>query len=481
MAAAVTDELVYKIGLIWDKIGFNGLEASIGKSIDMMAKASAAAAIASTAIFALGKNFAETTDNLIKTSGRVNAITSDIQKLTFAAEDNGATMDDVTSSLGSLAKAQEQLLQGKGDFEAWGQLGVNPTDYEDTASLLLDISDRVKGLSNTQAIDLMNRVGISPKLLQALQQGKDGLKSLGDEAEALGLISNAKMLQSSQTFMSGWQRATTIFKGVMNKVSSNLLDSTINPALVQFNKFASKHMKEISAVLTKIFTALAKASEWIFSLLNRLSQPFITLVNLMGGLENAAIALGVAIAAIKWQTIKAMLPAILIVGALYLAFDELMSFLDGKESFLGNLFTSMGVSAEHIKIVLSSISELLGMVATGWTLIFTRGGDALDGLGILIDQNLIQPIKDALKYLDDLLEKVSKPIKSSFDFASDTFEGAKNFFGFGEKNTPAPVPINTNNNISIQVDGSKDPVAVGAEVRRVLNEEMNKSAMRGGH
>ena len=31
MAAAVTDELVYKIGLIWDKIGFNGLKASIGK------------------------------------------------------------------------------------------------------------------------------------------------------------------------------------------------------------------------------------------------------------------------------------------------------------------------------------------------------------------------------------------------------------------------------------------------------------------
>ncbi len=476
-----TDELIYSVNLKWDKIGFESLDASIKQTVTAFAAATAAAAAASGVIFAMGKNFAETTDNLIKTAGRVNATTSEIQKLTFAAEDNGATMDDVTGSLANLSKAQEELLRGKGDFEAWGRLGVNPKDYQSTSDLLLAVSDSVKDLNSQEAIDLMSRVGISPQLLQTLQNGSDGLKSLGNEFEALGGISTPSMLKASQDFMSGWQRASSMVTGILNKVGAGLLDKTINPAIKAFNKFAKNNMKKIAEVITKIFDGIAKASEFIFSMLNRLSQPFGTLINLMGGLENAAMALAAAIAIIKSRTIMAMLPAIIAVGALYIAFDELMSFLDGKESFLGDIFTKMGISAEDVKVVISSIGDVINMVIKGWSLMFTQGGDALEGLGILIDRYLINPIKEALEYIEKITSFLSKPIKASFDFASDTLEGAKNFLGFGESNTPAPATVNNSNNISIQVDGAGNPVAVGEEVRRVLNEEMNKSAQRAGY
>lgn len=486
--ATSTNELVYSVGLVWDKVNFNGLNASINKSISIMATATAAAVAASGAMFALGKSYADTTDNLIKTSERLNTTTQDMQKLTFAAEDNGASMSDVESSLNALAKAKENMLRGSGDFEAFGRLGVNPTEYSNTADLLMDISDSVKDLSSQEATDLMSRVGISPQLLQTLQKGKDGLTSLGAEAEALGLISDDKMLQSSQTFMSGWQRASSMFKGVMNKVGSSLLDSTINPALEQFNKFASKHMKTISKVITDIFQALAKASEFIFSLLNRLAQPFIKLVNLLGGVENAAIALGVVIAALKYKTIVAMLPAILAIGALYIAFDELMSFLSGEESFIGDFFNSIGVSAEDLKIVFESVWDVLKMVASGWGLIFTEGGKALEGLGILIDKYLLNPIREVLEYLSsigdavtDAISSVSEVGSSIGNFASDAFEGTKSLLGFGDSATPAPAPVSHNSKMTINIDGSKDPKAVGEEVRRVLNEEMNKSASRGGY
>jgi hypothetical protein len=52
--------------------------------------------------------------------------------------------------------------------------------------------------------------------------------------------------------------------------------------------------------------------------------------------------------------------------------------------------------------------------------------------------------------------------------------------GFGEQ-TQAVAQTTNNNQILISVDGSKDPVAVGEEVRRVLNEEMNKNAQRSGY
>lgn len=480
---AVTDELVYSIDLAWDKIGFKNLDASINQTVKAFAVATAAVSAASAAIFAMSKSYAQSTDNLIKTAGRVNATTESIQKLTFAAEDNGATIDDVTSSLGSLAKQQEELLRGKGDFEAWGRLGVNPTEYENTADLLLAISDSVKDLGSTEAIDLMSRVGISPQLLQTLQHGSDGLGALGAELEALGGVSTKDMLKSSQDFMSGWQRASTITTGILNKVSSQMLNDTINPAIKAFNKFASKNMKKISEVITKIFEAVAKASEFIFSMITRLAQPFVKLVDLFGGLEKAAIALGVAITAIKYKTIAAMLPAILVVGALYLAFDEVMSFLHGEESYIGDFFDAIGVGAEDARGFLMALGnpldrfiELLKMSYDGWTNLY-------DWMMYGIEK-VTKGWKDLMKWIDELVAKFNSVVESASniggsigDFASNAWEGTKNFFGGGEQATPQPV---TTNNVSFQIDGSQNPEATAEAVRRVMNEELNKSAQRGG-
>ncbi|MGB5791657.1 hypothetical protein, partial [Poseidonibacter sp.] len=288
----MTDELVYQIDLAWDKMGFKNLDASIAKTVQAFAVATAAVTAASAAIFSMSKNYAETTDDLIKTAERVNATTESLERLSFAAEDNGSSMDDVSSSLGALAKAQEELLRGKGDFEAWGQLGINPTQYEDTASLLLGISDQVKDMDSVQAQDLLTRVGISPSMLQTMQLGIAELNNLGNELEALGGINTAKMKKSSQDFMSGWQRASSITQGVLKKVSASMLEGTINPAIKAFNKFASENIKQISKTITAIIESMSKATQFIFCLINRISQPFLKINTLLGGVENTINALG---------------------------------------------------------------------------------------------------------------------------------------------------------------------------------------------
>jgi hypothetical protein len=283
--------------------------------------------------------------------------------------------------------------------------------------------------------------------------------------------------------MSGWQRASTITTGILNKVSSQMLNDTINPAIKAFNKFASQNMKKISEVITKIFEAVAKASEFIFSMITRLSQPFIKLVDLFGGLEKAAIALGAAIAAIKYKTIAAMLPAILVVGALYLAFDEVMSFLHGEESYIGDFFDAIGVGAEDARGFLLALGnpldrfiELLKMSYDGWTNLY-------DWMMYGIEK-VTKGWQDLMKWIDDLVAKFNSVVESASniggsigDFAGDAWEGTKNFFGGGEQSTPQPV---MNNNISFQIDGSQNPEATAEAVRRVMNEELNKSAQRGG-
>jgi hypothetical protein len=515
------DELIYGVSLDWDKLGFSNLNASIDKSIKAFAVATAAIAAASTAIFALGKNYATTTDALLKTSQRINTTTQDIQKLTFAAEDNGATMADVTSSLESLAKAKEQMLRGSGDFQAWGELGVNPAEYENTSDLLRDIAESVKGMGSQQAIDLMSRVGISQNMLQTLQHGKDGLGALGKEAEALGMINTPAMLKSSQDFMSGWQRASSRVGGMLDQVSAKMLKDTINPAIEAFNKFASQNMVKISKVITSIVNAVVKAGEVVFAFIHTAYNQFEMLSSVLGGTDNALIVLGAAFIALRAKMIIAMLPAIVVVGALLLALNEVLSFLTGKESFIGDFFDWTGIGAENARQTILGIKNAIKDMAS-----FMQGekstiGAFFDDIGIGAKNAkagfyaLLTPqrtqyelIQMSIKGYKAMFEMASRGIESlikkwnelkqlvteTLTFEMPKFEmpsfkmpsldditgNIKASLGFGEQ-AKALMQTTNNNQISITVDGAKDPIAVGEEVRRVLNEEMNKSAQRGGY
>lgn len=493
------DELVYSVDLEYDKAGFTSLNASIEQAVKAFAVVTGVVAAASAAIFSMAKGYAESSDELLKTSQRVNATTQEIQKLTFAAQDNGASMSDVTSSLESLAKAKENMLRGSGDFEAWGRLGVNPTEYANTADMLGDIADRVKDMDSQQAIDLMGRVGISSNMLQTLQQGKEGLNALGMEAESLGMISTDRMIKSSQDFMSGWNKASSSVKGVLDQVSASVLESTINPAIKAFNAFMSKNMKQITKILSTIIDYLVKASETIFAVFHTVYIQFERLANMMGGFEELIKAIGVIFVALKANMIMAMLPAILMAGALYLAFDEIMSFLEGKESFIGDFFDGIGVGAEEAREFIKQIGnpiermiDLIKLSIDGWKNLFTGIGLGID---IVISkwESLVKWIQDTIKMFTDL----GDTIKNALDFdmpelpsmgeiggnivsgASSLWDDASNLFS-GNNTAQATAQTTNNNQISISVDGSGDPIAVGEEVKRVLNEEMNKSAQRGG-
>lgn len=503
----MTDELVYQIDLAWDKMGFKNLDASIAKTVKAFAVATAAVTAASAAIFSMSKNYAETTDDLIKTAERVNATTESLERLSFAAEDNGSSMDDVSSSLGALAKAQEELLRGKGDFEAWGQLGVNPTQYEDTASLLLGISDQVKNMDSVKAQDLLTRVGISPSMLQTMQLGSDGIDALGDKLEALGGISTERMKKSSQDFMSGWHDASKTVDGMLDKVSATMLEGTINPAIKAFNKFASKNMKQIGETITSIFDAISKASTFIFGLVARISQPFIKLNDLLGGVENTIKALGAVMLFLGRNTIIAMAPAIIAVGALFLAFDDLMSFLSGQDSVLGdfiNNFPILSKVAGAAAVALGAIGIALSANPIGLAI---KAFAALSaGLVYFTTQtetgkemfaSLMQWVDDAIKMFENLGKTISKALDFELpsipslgdvgegvaNVAGGLFDSVKGSLGFGATPTAQAVAQTTqnNNNIQISVDGSKNPEETARVVKKVLNEEMNKSASRIGY
>lgn len=464
-----TDELVYSIGIDWDKIGFGNLNKSIDKSVKLFAAATAAATAASLAIFTMGKGYAESTDDLLKTSQRINTTTADLQKLTFAAEDNGATMDDVTSSLSSLSKAQYDVLRGKGDFEAWGRIGVNPAQFENTSDLLKAISNGMQNISGAERINIIERLGISRNLLQTLELGADGIERLGDEAQSLGMIKTADVIKSSQDFMSGWHRASNTVTGILNKVKSQLLTDTINPAIDAFNKFAKNNMQKIVKTLSRVFEVIAKISQSIFAIIQRMSVTFSNFVEVVGGVENAMIALGAVFVALKFKAIMAFAPALISVGLLWAAFDELFSFLNGKESFIGDFFGKFGLGAEDAKDIIKDFIDVTGGLLNksfeGWKNLFEWIGYYID---IIIDK----------------IESFTSPqwITDLKDFAKNTAASAMDsVINFATDGKGTSSSQTNNNNISINVNGAGNTEAVGESIIKQLDKYFDESAKRSGY
>ena len=163
---ATVESLDYELNFKWNKKTFSKFNASLKKSIEGFAKLGAAIVAAQGAAFAIAKNVADQNDELDKLAPRLNTTTEEYQRLKFAAEDFGASGDDVTSSLKNLSKAQEDVLRGKGDIEAFGRLGINPADFQNSSDLLLAISDRIQNIQSTsEKINLLERIGVSTNLL----------------------------------------------------------------------------------------------------------------------------------------------------------------------------------------------------------------------------------------------------------------------------------------------------------------------------
>ena len=373
------------------------------------------------------------------------------------------------------------------------------------------VADGLQGVSDVEKVNVMERLGLSADMLQVLSAGSKGLSDYRKEAEALGIISTPEMITASQEFMSGWQRASSMIDGVMNKVSASLLDSTVNPAIEMFNKFVSKNMDKIAKTLTSIFEALSDASKFIFSLIQRAGIQFDRFASLIGGSENAIKALGVALVALKWNTIKALAPAIITLGALYVAFDEIMTFMEGKESFLGDFFGVFGVGANEAIKGMSKLSDsimwVLERAIEGWSNLFallSNSGtyfdialakfDDMKSSVKLLMKAITKEIEDAIKSIANIFDWIYDKIKTVFNAIIDVpktiMEGVgsvKDFFGFGASEsigsvTPAMATTGntTNASISIQIDGSGNPTQTGEAVADAIKRFFDEQASRQG-
>jgi len=174
------------------------------------------------------KRTLDSIDATAKLAARIGTTTEDLQKLRFAAQITGADAQTLDKSFEQLSKrlgeASQNLGTGKDGLKALGLelealIGRNPAEQ------FRIIAEEISKLGTQEekvavATQLFGRAGT--KLVNTLALGEEGLAALGKQADALGISFNAIEAKGIEDANDAITRLQASFQGAINQLTIKL-------------------------------------------------------------------------------------------------------------------------------------------------------------------------------------------------------------------------------------------------------------------
>lgn len=195
-------------------------------------KAVAAATVAAGAAFgALAKQSIDAQDRLSKLSQTTGVSTEALSQLEYAAKLSGSSLDGLQTGLLRLSRTASDAANGLSTAQrAFNAIGVSAKNQDgtlkDTEQLLLEVAEKFAGIEDgaakaAVAQELFGRSGAS--LIPFLNQGKDGIQALREEADQLGLTIGGKAAKSAEQFNDNLTRVRSAFDGLIAQATQAML------------------------------------------------------------------------------------------------------------------------------------------------------------------------------------------------------------------------------------------------------------------
>jgi len=209
---------------------------SARKSVDgAMAKITKAASSAKAALAALGiglsvvgisnfvKGVANAADEIGKMAQRTGVAAADFQKLKFAAEMSGVSVNSLSTALQIMSRnlqgATEDSKAASKGFDALN-INVKNTDgsLKNTTQLMTEVANRFSRMDDgaqktALAMQLFGRSGA--ELIPMLNEGEAGLQKMFKEAERLGIVMSDDLIKASTAFNDSLTLIQSELKGLM--------------------------------------------------------------------------------------------------------------------------------------------------------------------------------------------------------------------------------------------------------------------------
>ena len=207
------------------------------------------------ALVKMAQESAELGDQFQKASIKTGASTEALSSLKFAAEQSGASYETLEKALIKVAANSAKAAEGtKTQADAFDALGVKVTDangqLRPTNDLLLASADRFAYMTNETekaalAQDIFGKSGVD--LIPLLNQGRDGIKELTDQASELGVVYSQDLANDSADLLDAQNELKSAFSGISREVSETVIPvmtqviDTITPWIIKTNNLVDAH------------------------------------------------------------------------------------------------------------------------------------------------------------------------------------------------------------------------------------------------
>lgn len=318
-----------------------------GESFASLAQKAAAVLLPFVGIAALKGavvDFAASADAAGKLATTLNMDIEAMQAWQGAAERAGGTADGMTGSIKALNGHLYDIKRFGGGEAAWifNRLGISIRDSEgkvkDANKMLLDLSDKMGGLSRERAIKIGEKLGLDEGTIELLRQGRKGVEDLLARQKELGLFTK-RDAEESRKFNTTMMDTRQALGSVAQSVLIMLL-----PMLTAFNEG-----------VTAIALSIRKHRDLVTGFF---------------------IGLGVILGVLAIKSLVAFAPfllfagvILLLAGAFAVLFDDVMNFLDGHDSVIGRLSKDYPWLGEMVKKIAATFKDLWTVVKAVGTLL----------------------------------------------------------------------------------------------------------------
>lgn len=325
-------EILARFGFSWDKAALKAADSGVES---LVGKIGGVVAALSGGLFASAvNNFAAQLDVFDDLSAQTKIATDDLQLYSYAAKVSGSSQEEMFQSLTLLQKAMGRTTEATGpQVEAFKSLGVSLKDASGDARPLAEALPEVfanfKNLTSESkksevATSLFGRAGV--KLIPLLDRGAEGLAELKNEMSEFGGIVSGETIKAAGDFRDNMVKLDTALFGLKARLANSL------------------------------FPQLTKGADGLAMLIGRFGKWAETTTLA----DNAVMALGGSLVLTFAKGLAPYLKSGLKFGAIFLAFDELIGFLQGKDGLISRALDSafgMGTAEKVRQVVLEATSS----------------------------------------------------------------------------------------------------------------------------
>ena len=237
LLSSAANDAKFQLQAATDRLGMLG---------SVLGKLGPAGLIAGASIAALGVGMtalvmpvARVGDEFFKLSQKTGVSVEALTALDYAAKLSDVTTEGLTKALQKLSVAMfDTQVNGQEGSAALKALGVSATDahgkIRPTEAVLLDLAEKFARMPDgadkaALAVKLFGKEGLA--IIPFLNQGREGITALMEEAQRLGLVMSEDVARSSEVFNDNLTRLSAIFEGVQRQIGAAVI-----PILADFTE-----------------------------------------------------------------------------------------------------------------------------------------------------------------------------------------------------------------------------------------------------